>query len=155
MDNGSNKRGWVFLLLIILILAGGYFFWKSGGDKDLMANGFEGNLSSIDNSALIVKGVYTLDGASVRQGEMKSVKVMVTASTIIERESFDVPTTGEVFVVDELPKTVSTVTLEEMKADAENQTLGLMISASGNIFGKKTFTATKIVYRLPRSIPTQ
>lgn len=156
MNESSHKKFYLLIIVVLLFAAGYWYFY---GKETKPANGFEGNLVGVENNILTVKGMYTYDGMPADSlGRIKEVRVQITESTIIQRETFDIPAggaAGVTFVIDDLPKTTSTITLEDMKNDAATQTLGLIIEAEENIASKKKFIATKIIYRLPRALLQQ
>ncbi|MDP4000641.1 MAG: hypothetical protein Q8P83_00115 [bacterium] len=138
----------VFALLLVLFVV----FWLINSNQDKKESfAFAGNVESVGQSSMIVNGLYTFDGKPIDKNQDSSVKVeiLINDSTKITKESFKIPEGSEVFYPDELPKETTQVNLEQIKEDLEITTVGIWVEAEKNIYGKKTFTAKALVYRVP------
>jgi len=115
----------------------------------LPVDGFHGNLSRVDGNRLVVEGVYAHQGEAQRSEALVTALIRVSENTEIERESFVIPTGEAPFVVADLPKVKTQVSLEELKNDSLTSTLGLLIETRGEVRGGVEIEAARIVYRLP------
>src|SRR3989344_9636013 len=142
----DNKK--ILLLVVFLLVAGAGFFWFQ--NNKIKTNEFAGNVVSVGDSSFVVKGTYTIDRISVGTvGELRDVEVLVDSNTQITRESFKIPEGVKSFDPNKLPKQITQVGLDKIKADSDLTTVGVIIQASKNIYGKNKFTASNIVYRVP------
>ena len=141
-----NKK--ILLLVFLLVAVVLVFVWST--KNRIQTNEFAGNVVSVGDSFLVVKGTYTIDGKSIgTEGELKEVEVLVDSSTQIARESFKIPEGVGSFNPDKLPKQVIKVGLDQIKKDTEFSIVGVMIEAQKNIYGKNKFIASVITYRVP------
>lgn len=110
---------------------------------------FNGNSVEAKDNTLIVKGLFDLGDKPNPQKEMITVEVSVNAETKITRVALKIPNTTERFDPDKLPKEETQVNFSQLATDSKGATLGIHITSSEEMFGKKKFTAKEIVYKVP------
>src|SRR3989344_4214759 len=134
----DNKK--ILLLVVFLLVAGAGFFWFQ--NNKIKTNEFAGNVVSVGENSIFVRGTFTIDKVSVGPAELIDVEVIISPETQITIESFKIPNDGKPFNPSELPLQISQVGLDKIKSDTKETTVGMIIQASGNIYGKNKFTAS-------------
>ncbi|MFH0890472.1 MAG: hypothetical protein V1856_00380 [Candidatus Liptonbacteria bacterium] len=135
----------ILVAIVALILA---FVFKEDSKE------FQGTIISAGESSISVRGVFVGADGKVR-GDPREVEVKIAPETNIVRHGFKIPSaeelalTGGMFKPAELPTVTETVDFARLRADAERETIGIIIRSSGNVYGRKSFTATSLEYKLP------
>ena len=139
----------IYVILVLILAVAAVIFWYSS-DR-IVINEFAGNVVGVNESSITAQGTYIKDGIPVVQNnqDLVEVEISVDTNTRITRESFDIPENEEIFNPDELPKEVRQVGLDQMRLDAGITVVGLIVRATGNIYGQKKFQALEITYRVP------
>lgn len=121
----SIKKVTLLVLLLIILIFAFSFLNKSQGNK------FQGNVVSVGNNMVIVKGGYEEEIKNSKNQYDLSIKV--DRNTKIVKTSFYKPPTG-MFNMDTVQKDTADTDFATLKKDSENVPLGIEVTLEGKFF---------------------
>lgn len=144
------------ILSVILVLSSVLWIIQSGILKNNpTSKQFTGTLQSYQNNILTVNGVFTLtDKILDSQKSTKNIQIVIDTNTKITQTLLTLPThaelvkTGGRFDPNKLIKTETVVDLATLQKDTKESAIGIFAKSNQNIYGKTSFTATEINYRV-------
>lgn len=140
------------LLAIVVVGLTGLVFSNYFQNR-VYSNEFVGKVKQADGNILTMEGVYVVKDRPdlSNPSNFETVSVVVDQNTKLTKERLFLPTaqevekTGGFFKPDELKRKVVVGSTDDFKTGQ----VSVRVLGSGNIYGKKSFAATEIIYIEP------
>lgn len=136
----------VFFIGLVIILSALYFF--AGVFENRKSDKFIGSVRSVGENSVVIFGAFE-DEIKVGKPQYE-YKVLVDDGTKITKNSFVLPKSGEMFMVEDLPKETKEVGFDVLKKDSQNIAIGIEVTLRKNALGLVNKDADKIIYIGPK-----
>jgi hypothetical protein len=137
--------GIIALILVAMVIA----LFQSK-DKQV-SHSFSGNVKSFDQNSMTVRGVYKIEDEQESTTASADVKIVITHSTKINKETVKWPAVGgdkeNQIDMSSIKTETSAGSLDEMKSD-KIQGLPVIVTAKKNVLNKAEFEAESIKYSI-------
>lgn len=150
-----NKKTIVGILVLVIVLLGaGYFGARQlqrNSAKKVVAKQFAGIALSIAGNTISARGNMLDDNSKQIVADLKDFQINLTDQTVATKTVVHIPAAGTAKAVtaDKLKRDVSSVDLDELKADLiKYPTLSIHAYSDVDFHKSSQFTATKIEYTL-------
>jgi len=142
----SNTKKLISLVIFITCIIILFFITSSSNSKS--SDKFIGTIQTVKESTIIVSGSFEDEKKSVKP--LYDYEIKVDSNTQIVKNSFVLPTGGEMFEMDKLPKETSNVDFDTLKTDSQNISIGIEVTLTRNILGGVQKKAKQIIYIGPK-----
>lgn len=134
--------------ILILIVCGVGLFFVAGLTDSKKSNKFLGSVRGAGDNTLLIFGAF--DNETKLAKPQYEYQIVVDENTKITKNSFVLPSNGEMFVVEDLPKEIKDVGFETLRKDSQNVAIGIEVTLTRNFLGIVQNKAQEIVYIGPK-----
>lgn len=143
----------VFLIIVGILAAGLIIFGFLKYSNRVWSDEFSGRVKKIEGSVVTVEGVYLVKDRPDLTGpeNLKTVAVKIDDQTKIIKERLFLPTSQETAATGGQydPSKLKREKIAGSLSDLSAENVSISAKASGNIYGRSSFTASEIIYIEP------